>query len=34
LLFIGALVNWVLNPTKEVLRQLDATEYRDQLERA
>jgi fucose permease len=34
LLFIGALVNWVLNPTKEVLRQLDATEYQDQLERA
>jgi len=34
LLFAGALVNWVLNPTKEVLRQLDATEYRDQLERA
>ena len=29
LLFAGALANWVLNPTKEVLRQLDATEYRE-----
>ena len=30
LLFVGALVNWLLNPTKDVLEQLDATEYRDQ----
>ena len=29
LLFAGALVNWVQNPTKDVLQQLDATEYRE-----
>ena len=29
LLFAGALVNWVRNPTQYVLQQLDATEYRE-----
>ena len=28
LLFIGALLNWLLNPTRLVLEQLDVTEYR------
>jgi fucose permease len=28
LLFIGALFNWLLNPTREVLERLDVTEYR------
>jgi len=28
LLFIGSLVNWLLNPTRAVLERLDATEYR------
>lgn len=27
-LFIGALLNWLLNPTRRVLEQLDVTEYR------
>jgi fucose permease len=27
LLFLGALLNWLLNPTRLVLQQLDATEY-------
>jgi fucose permease len=27
LLFAGAVVNWTLNPTKDVLQQLDSTEY-------
>jgi fucose permease len=34
LLFAGALVNWLLNPTKAVLQQLDATEYRAPVESA
>jgi len=29
LLFAGALFNWLVNPTREVLRQLDVTEYLD-----
>ena len=28
LLFIGALLNWLLNPTRAVLERLDVTEYR------
>ena len=28
LLFIGALLNWLLNPTRARLQQLDASEYR------
>ena len=28
LLFIGALLNWLLNPTRVVLERLDVTEYR------
>jgi fucose permease len=28
LLFMGALLNWLLNPTRRVLEQLDVTEYR------
>jgi fucose permease len=28
LLFVGALVNWLLNPTRAVLERLDVTEYR------
>lgn len=28
LLFIGALLNWLLNPTRMVLERLDVTEYR------
>jgi len=27
LLFISLLLNWILNPTREILRRLDATEY-------
>jgi fucose permease len=29
LLFAGSLLNWLLNPTREVLARLDVTEYRD-----
>jgi len=29
LLFAGALFNWLLNPTRDVLRQLDVSEYHD-----
>ena len=28
LLFVGALFNWLLNPTRAVLERLDGTEYR------
>jgi fucose permease len=28
LLFVGALLNWLLNPTRSVLERLDVTEYR------
>jgi fucose permease len=28
LLFIGALLNWLLNPTRVVLERLEVTEYR------
>jgi fucose permease len=28
LLFLGLLVNWMLNPTKSVLQRLDSSEYR------
>ena len=28
LLFIGSLLNWLLNPTRAVLERLDVTEYR------
>jgi fucose permease len=31
LLFAGAVVNWLLNPTRAVLERLDATEYRREL---
>jgi fucose permease len=31
LLFLGLLVNWLLNPTKSVLERLDATEYQQGL---
>jgi fucose permease len=31
LLFIGALLNWLLNPTRARLQQLDASEYRQAL---
>jgi fucose permease len=31
LLFIGALLNWLLNPTRARLQQLDASEYRQPL---
>jgi hypothetical protein len=31
LLFIGALLNWLLNPTQARLQQLDASEYRQAL---
>ena len=27
LLFVGSLLNWVLNPTRNLLEQLDITEY-------
>jgi predicted small integral membrane protein len=27
LLFVGLLLNWFLNPTRELLKQLDETEY-------
>jgi fucose permease len=30
LLFVGMLLNWVANPTRDVLEQLDRTEYRTQ----
>jgi len=28
LLFLGLLLNWMFDPTRELLRQLDTTEYR------
>jgi hypothetical protein len=28
LLFVGLLINWIFDPTREVLHRLDATEYR------
>jgi fucose permease len=28
MLFVGLLINWILDPTREVLHRLDATEYR------
>ena len=31
LLFVGALLNWLLNPTRARLQQLDASEYRQAL---
>jgi fucose permease len=31
LLFLGLLLNWLLNPTRAVLEQLDVTEYRQEL---
>jgi fucose permease len=31
LLFLGLLLNWLLNPTRAVLEQLDLTEYRQEL---
>jgi hypothetical protein len=31
LLFAGALINWLVNPTGAVLERLDATDYRQEL---
>jgi hypothetical protein len=28
LLFLGLLLNWIFNPAREILHELDATEYR------
>jgi len=33
LLFLGSLLNWLLNPTRALLEQLDASEYRQPLPR-